>query len=153
MSKWIRSIGRGSVWPRGWVLFHDSGTGRRWVVSSTPLAHFTHEKGPVSIVQEAGWVPGPVWTGGKSRPHRDSIPDRPAHSQSLWIMTGGKRNTPRESISALIIRSNTMLWTLCILVFTTTCFGPYQIESQQHKRKRILRLRLVRSVHSVVSIC
>ena len=23
---------------------------------------------------------GPVWTGGKSRPHRDSIPDRPARS-------------------------------------------------------------------------
>jgi len=35
-------------------------------------------KDPVTIVQEAQWVPGPVWTGGKSRPHRDSIPDRPA---------------------------------------------------------------------------
>ena len=23
------------------------------------------------IVQEGGWDPGPVWTGGKSRPHRD----------------------------------------------------------------------------------
>ena len=32
------------------------------------------------IIQEAGWAPGPVWTGGKSRPHRDSIPDRPARS-------------------------------------------------------------------------
>ena len=28
--------------------------------------------------------PGPVWTGGKSRPHRDSIPDRPARGQSLY---------------------------------------------------------------------
>jgi hypothetical protein len=37
-------------------------------------------KDPVPIVQEAGWAPGPVWTGGKSRPHRDSIPDRPARS-------------------------------------------------------------------------
>ena len=36
----------------------------------------------VPIVQEAGWAPGPVWTGGKSRPHRDSIPDRPARRQS-----------------------------------------------------------------------
>ena len=34
----------------------------------------------VPILQEAGWGPGPVWTGGKSRPHRDSIPDRPARS-------------------------------------------------------------------------
>ena len=24
--------------------------------------------------------PGPVWTGGKSRPYRDSIPDRSARS-------------------------------------------------------------------------
>jgi len=37
-------------------------------------------KDPVPILQEAGWAPGPVWTGGKSRPHRDSIPDRPAVS-------------------------------------------------------------------------
>jgi len=43
----------------------------------------TPGKGPVRIIQEAGWAPGPVWTGGKSRPHRDSIPDRPARSQSL----------------------------------------------------------------------
>ena len=37
-------------------------------------------KDPVPILQEAGRAPGPVWTGGKSRPHRDSIPDRPARS-------------------------------------------------------------------------
>ena len=34
----------------------------------------------VPILQEAGWAPGSVWTGGKSRPHQDSIPDRPARS-------------------------------------------------------------------------
>ena len=37
-------------------------------------------KDPVPILQEAGWAPGPVWKGGKSRPHRNSIPDRPARS-------------------------------------------------------------------------
>jgi len=35
----------------------------------------TPRKDAVPIVQEAGWAPGPVWTGGKARPHRDSIPD------------------------------------------------------------------------------
>jgi len=50
------------------------------VVSSTPRLHFTTGKDPVPILQEAVWAPGPVWTGEKSRPHRDSIPDRPAHS-------------------------------------------------------------------------
>jgi len=50
------------------------------VVSSTPRPHFTPGKDQVPILQEAGWAPGPVWTGGKSRPYRDSIPDRPTRS-------------------------------------------------------------------------
>jgi len=66
------------------LLFHDRGTRRGWVVSSTPQPHFTTGKDPLPILQEAGWAPGPVWTGGKSRPHRDSIPDRPARSRSLY---------------------------------------------------------------------
>ena len=41
----------------------------------------------VPIPQEAGWAPEPVWTGGKSRPHRDSIPDRPARSQTLYRLS------------------------------------------------------------------
>jgi hypothetical protein len=50
------------------------------VVSSTPRPHFTTGKDLVPILQEAGWAPGPVWTGRKSRPHLDSIPERPASS-------------------------------------------------------------------------
>ena len=46
------------------------------MVSSTPRPHFTPRKDPVPILQEAGLAPGTVWTGGKSRPRRDSIPDR-----------------------------------------------------------------------------
>ena len=56
-------------------------------VSITPRPHFTPRKDPVPILQEAGWAPGPVWTGGKSRPHEDSIPDRPARSQSLYRLS------------------------------------------------------------------
>ena len=44
----------------------------------------TPGKDPVPYVQEAGWAPGPAWTGGKSRPRRDSIPNRPTGSQSLY---------------------------------------------------------------------
>jgi len=44
----------------------------------------TPGKDPVPFEQETEWAPGPVWTGGKSRPHRDSIPDRPARSQALY---------------------------------------------------------------------
>jgi len=40
----------------------------------------TPGKEPVPIVQEARWAPGPVWTGGNSRPQRNSIPHRAARS-------------------------------------------------------------------------
>jgi len=75
-------VGRGIA-----LLFHDRGTRGGWVVSSTPRLHFTHRKDPVPILQETGWAPGPVWTGGKSHPHRDSIPDRRARSQSLYRLS------------------------------------------------------------------
>ena len=44
-------------------------------------------KDPVPILQDAGWVTGPVWTGGKSRSQRDSIPGRPPRSQSLYQLS------------------------------------------------------------------
>ena len=75
-------VGRGIA-----LLFHDRGTRRGWVVSSTPRPHFTPGKDPVPILQEGGWALGPVWRGGKSRPHLDSIPDRPAPSQSLYRLS------------------------------------------------------------------
>ena len=59
--------------------------GGEW--SAARPGHFTHGKDPVPIVQEARWAPEPVWTGGKSRRHRDSIPDRPARSQSLYRLS------------------------------------------------------------------
>jgi len=74
-----QKVGRGTA-----LLFHDRGTRRGCVVSSTPRPHFTPCKDPVPIVQKAGWAPGPVWMGEKSRPHRDSIPDRPVRSESLY---------------------------------------------------------------------
>jgi len=49
-------------------------------VSPTPWPPLPPGKDPVPILQEAGWASRPVWTGGISRPHRDSIPDRPARS-------------------------------------------------------------------------
>ena len=69
------------------LLFHDCGTRRGWVVSSTPRPHFTLRKDPVPILRKAGWAPWPVWTGGKSRSRRDLIPDRPVRSQSLYRLS------------------------------------------------------------------
>jgi hypothetical protein len=69
------------------LLFLDCDTRRGWVVSSTPRPHFNPGKDPVPILQEAGWAPGSVWTGKKSRPHQDLIPDHPAHSQLLYRLS------------------------------------------------------------------
>ena len=57
------------------------------MVSSMPRPYFTPGKDLVPIVQEAGWAPGPVWTGRKSRPTRIRSPDRPALSQLLYRLS------------------------------------------------------------------
>ena len=51
-----QTVGRGIA-----LLFHDCGTRRGWMVSSTLRPHFTPGKDLVPIVQQAGWAPGPVW--------------------------------------------------------------------------------------------
>jgi hypothetical protein len=51
------------------------------VVSSTPRPLFTPGKDSGPIVQEAGWAPGPVWTGGENlAPIGIRSPDRPSRS-------------------------------------------------------------------------
>jgi hypothetical protein len=50
-----------------------------------PWLLFTPGKDPVPAVQEAGWAPGPVWTGAENlAPTGIRFPDRPACSQSLY---------------------------------------------------------------------
>ena len=53
---------------------------------STPHSgRFTPGKDPVPTVQEAGWAPGPVWTGAEYLATTGiRSPDRPARSESLY---------------------------------------------------------------------
>ena len=54
-------------------------------MSVTSRQHLTPGKDPVLIVQEAGWTPGPVWTGAENlTPTGIRTPDRPARRQSLY---------------------------------------------------------------------
>ena len=77
---------KGTVHPR---TGHEGPEGEQMYSSTLPLTsaldgggwsaprpgRFTPRKDPVPIVQEAGWAPGPVWTGAENlAPHRDSIP-------------------------------------------------------------------------------
>ena len=119
-------VGRGIA-----LLFHDHGTRSGGVVSSTPWPHFTPRKELVPILQEAGWAPGPVWTGGKSRPHWDSIPDRQACSQSLYRLSylAHKHQTvPVQNINQTIIITSTnaqitnvKLYCNCFNMFRCPC--------------------------------
>jgi hypothetical protein len=89
-------VSRGQALP-----FHDHGT-RRWSgVSVTPRPLFTPGKDPILTVQEAGWAPGPVWTGAENlAPNGIRSPDRTARSQSLYrlrypankVIGGGANN-------------------------------------------------------------
>jgi hypothetical protein len=67
------------------LLFHDHGSRMGSGISVTPQPLFTPEKDPVPIVQEARWVPGPVWTSAENlAPTGIKSPDRPVRSQSLY---------------------------------------------------------------------
>ena len=56
-------IGKGRGIP---LLFLDHGIRRGSGVSVTPWPLFTPGKDPLPIVQEAGWTPGPIWTGAEN---------------------------------------------------------------------------------------
>ena len=80
------------MWPREWVeiYLYSSITaeleGGEWS-AARPGRTLPPGKDRIPILQEAGWALVPVWTGVKSRPHRDSIPDRPARSESLYRLS------------------------------------------------------------------
>jgi hypothetical protein len=78
-----RTVHRGS---RGIaLLFHYHGTRRGLVVSITPRPLLIPGKDTVPIVLEAGWAPGPVWTGAENLASTGiRSPDRPSHSQFLY---------------------------------------------------------------------
>ena len=78
------------------------------MVGSTPQA--APGKDPVPILQEAGRATGPVWTGGKSRPHRDSISNRPAHSQSLYQLSYRAHNLSKSAYNFV----GDVLITVCV---------------------------------------
>jgi hypothetical protein len=67
--------------------------------AARPRPHFTPGEDPVPIVQEAGCAAGPVWTGGKSRPHRHSIPDLRARSQPLYRLSYTAQSDDSNSVN------------------------------------------------------
>jgi hypothetical protein len=73
-----------------------------------PAALFTPGKDTVPIVQEAGWAPGPVWTGAeKLAPTGIRSPDRPARSHSLYRLSYPAHTTNITRV----FKSREIMWT------------------------------------------
>jgi len=83
------------------------------VVSSTPWPHFTSRKDPVPILQEAGSAAGPIWTRGKSRPYRHSIPHLPARSQSLYRLSSPPPHTHTHKMACVLYFSASFKHMVC----------------------------------------
>jgi len=139
---------------RGIALhFHDRGTRRGWMVSSTPRPPFTPGKDTVTLVQEAGWSPGPVWTGRKSLPHRDSISDLPARSQSpyrlsypthrmIYIPTNNDGHTATKTFTPLHYVSTNYTW-LCVSLFQQHPVIPVHTSVPSHNRSTVFRADII----------
>ena len=109
-------VGRGIA-----LQSHDRGTRRIWVVSNTPRPHFSPGKDAVLIVQEAGWAPGSVWTGGKSRPH------------GIWSRTVQpvvSRYSDWATLPTLNSLTEKILYTLFLACGTVHCKLTVRYESQ-----------------------
>ena len=75
--------------------FFNIGARWRWLLNATPRPLYSREREPVSIVQEAGWAPGPVWAGAENlAPTGIRSPERPARSELLYRLSypGQTRN-------------------------------------------------------------
>ena len=77
-------------------LYSCCNLGARWGGWSTLRPNrFTPGKEPVPILQEAGWAPGPLWTGTENLgPTGILFPERRTLSESLyWLRYPGSRHS------------------------------------------------------------
>jgi len=59
-----------------------------WVVNATPRPLYLWERDSVPIVYEAGWAPGPIWTGAENLALAGiRSPDRQARCELLYRLS------------------------------------------------------------------
>ena len=107
------------------LLFDDHGTKRGWGVSVTPQPLFTPGKDPVRIVQEAGWAPGPVWTGAENLvPTGIRSPDCPARIQYEYMYWIFSIHTFLLSVVLINVKANVTIC-VCVEVHAYTYIAKY----------------------------
>ena len=130
-------VGRGIA-----LLYHDRGTRRRWVVSSTPRPHFTPGKDPLAFLQEAGWTPRAGLEGGEwsaARPGRTLPPRKTRYP--FYRMLGGPQGLSgrAENFAPILIRSRTVQ--SVVSRYTDWATGPtFQVKYIQHIQTQITQL-------------
>jgi len=75
-------------------------------VSVTPRSLFTPGKDQVSIVQEAGWAPGPVWTVAENLGPPPGFDPRTVHPVASRNKTGNIHTNVTLSIVRVAIVAN-----------------------------------------------
>jgi hypothetical protein len=103
---------------RGITLpFHDHGTRSGWGVSVTPQPLHTLGKDTVPLVQEAGWAPGPVWTGAENlAPTGIRSPDRSAPT-SRYTDNSTRPTRPILPVSYMANTKNTKVYKLLNILY------------------------------------
>ena len=117
------------MWPREWVeiyLYYSMTAaleGGEWS-AACPGRNLPPGKIWYPFYRRLGRAPGPVWTGGKSHSHRDSIPDCPACGQSLYRLS----YPAPIKCSVLYVKHNVNYMFIINLVYTTfTCMATQSI--------------------------
>jgi hypothetical protein len=89
-------------------LYSSFNLGARCGGWSTPRpGRFTPRKYPVSILEEAGWAAGPVWTGVENLAlTRIRSSNRPARNQSLRTGLSREAQNRRKRGNKVLLRNN-----------------------------------------------
>ena len=112
--------------------------------ASRPGRSLPPGKDPVSIVQEAGWAPRPLWTGAENlAPTGIRSPDRLARSQSLYRLSypahyvKQMRPPDFESFNTAM-RVVTLLWSL-MYGFWRNMMPTYSVPSPEDRGSKFHR--------------
>ena len=107
------------------LLFHDQWHQKRVRGQRHAQPLFTPGIDPVPIVQEAGWAPGPVWTGVENlAPTGIRSPDRRACSQSLyWLCYPAHKPTYNITYTKLTVTVYLKIKYLCLRACVCVCVG------------------------------
>ena len=108
----------------------------QWGVNATFQPLYSRERDLVRILQEAGWVPGPVWMDAKNfASTRIRSPDRPNHSDSYRLSYPGPSVINKTMLILHVVVKIIFTWIYYILPSVITCEGEniqecYNIKSR-----------------------